>query len=289
MIIDCYKARVEEWIDSYFVEKSKDTDSMLLKPMEYSLKIGGKRIRPVLMQCTYHMYKSESKEILPFAAAMEMIHTYSLIHDDLPCMDNDDLRRGKPTNHKVFGEAMATLAGDSLLNEAMNIMIEECLKGDLSKIKATKIISNSSGIDGMIKGQIIDIESEGTSINESQLIEMHKNKTGKLIVGSILAGALVGGASKEEVDSLKEYGEKLGLAFQIKDDILDVEGDKALLGKSQSDLENNKTTFVTMYGIEKCKEFCLKLTNECYEILEKLNRNTEELKEVTTFLLKREF
>lgn len=288
MFLKDYKELVENWMEDYFITKDCNRPT-LLEPMRYSLNVGGKRIRPILMLCAYNLYKKDHEEILPFAAAMEMIHTYSLIHDDLPCMDNDDLRRGKPTNHKVYGEALATLAGDSLLNEAMVIMFKECLSGDLNKIKAANVISTSSGIDGMIKGQIIDIESEGKSISEAQLLEMHKNKTGKLIEASVVAGAIVAGAAEEDINILSEFGKNLGVAFQIKDDILDVEGDSQLLGKSQSDGENEKTTFVTMYGIEKCKEFCESLTKECYELLDSLKGDTNKLKEITEFLLLRNF
>lgn len=288
MNFNVYKEEIEMWIENYF--KGKDVgDNSILEPMIYSLKIGGKRIRPLLMICTHNMYSKNKSEILPFAAAMEMIHTYSLIHDDLPSMDNDDLRRGKPTNHKIYGEAMAILAGDSLLNEAMYLMITNCLSGDLNKIKASHIIAKSSGVDGMIKGQIIDIKSEGHKIDKDTLLEMHKNKTGQLITASIVAGAIVGGGSSEEVEILKSFGENLGLAFQIKDDILDVEGDSKLLGKSQSDGNNNKTNFITMYGIEKCKEFCDNITQECYMLLNKINKNTKELEAITKFLLEREY
>lgn len=288
MNLNIYKEKIEKWMESYF--ETKDVgDSSILEPIIYSLKIGGKRIRPILMICSYNMYSRNIEKILPFAAAMEMIHTYSLIHDDLPCMDNDDLRRGKPTNHKVYGEAMATLAGDSLLNEAMNVMFSQCLDGEIKKIRAASIISKSSGIDGMIKGQIIDIRSEGQSIDEAALLDMHKNKTGQLITASIIAGAIVGEALPKEVETLKSFGEKLGLAFQIKDDILDVEGDSKLLGKTQSDGENNKANFITMYGIHKCKEFCNNLTQECYDLLKSMERDTKELEDITKFLLEREY
>lgn len=288
MNLNIYKEQIETWIEDYF--KGKDVgDNSILEPMIYSLEVGGKRIRPILMMCTHNMYKGNNGEILPFAAAMEMIHTYSLIHDDLPSMDNDDLRRGKPTNHKVYGDAMAILAGDSLLNEAMYLMFTNCLDGDLNKIKASYIISKSSGIDGMIKGQIIDIKSEGHKIDKDTLLEMHKNKTGQLITASIVSGAIIGGASDKEVDILKSFGEKLGLAFQIKDDILDVEGDSKLLGKTQSDGDNNKTNFITMYGIEKCKEFCDNITSECYALLSKVNKDTKKLEAITKFLLERQY
>jgi geranylgeranyl diphosphate synthase, type II len=288
MNFDIYKDKVEQWIEQYFINKPKE-NARFFEPMRYSLKVGGKRIRPILMICTYNMYDNNENVVLPFAGAMEMIHTYSLIHDDLPCMDDDDLRRGKPTNHKVYGEAIATLAGDGLLNEAMIIMFNQCTEGDKNKIKASSIIANSSGAEGMIKGQFIDIESEGKKIDEKTLLHMHENKTGQLIKASILAGAVLGGASNGEMDILKEYGEKLGLAFQIKDDILDIEGTVEILGKTQSDENNNKTTFITMYGLEKCKEICSELTNQCFQLLNKIQRNTSELQDITKFLLERQY
>jgi len=282
------KNLVEQWMEDYF-SKKPDKNRSFFEPMQYSLRVGGKRIRPILMISTYKMYNNNHEEILPFAAAMEMIHTYSLVHDDLPCMDDDDLRRGKPTNHKVYGEALATLAGDGLLNEAMIIMFDQCLSGGLNKIKASNIIAKASGAEGMIKGQIIDIKSEGAITDEMTLLEMHKNKTGKLIMASVLAGAIVGNAPKHEIDILHKFGETLGLAFQIKDDILDVEGNPELLGKTQSDKDNEKTTFITMYGLDKCKELCSSFTEECVKLLSKLERNTEELKNITSFLLDRQY
>lgn len=288
MNFDVYKREIEKWMESYFASKPKNHQKYF-EPMNYSLSIGGKRIRPILMVLTYNMYNKSIEGVLPFAAAMEMIHTYSLVHDDLPCMDDDELRRGKPTNHKVFGEAIATLAGDGLLNEAMIIMFHQCMDGDLKKIKAGNIISKAAGAEGMIKGQIIDINSEGKEISEATLLEMHRNKTGALIKASILAGAALGDASEDHVKILGEFGEKLGLAFQVKDDILDVEGNLETLGKTQSDLNNHKTNFITMYGLDKCKEICKSLTEECYELLSRIEKNTEELKSITKFLLERQY
>jgi len=288
MNIKFLKDSVEGWISNYFNEKS-DINNRNFEAMRYSLKVGGKRIRPILMLLTYAMYKEDYRDILPFAAALEMIHTYSLIHDDLPCMDNDDLRRGKPTNHKIYGEAIAVLAGDGLLNEAMIIMLNQCLDGSLNKVKASTLIAEASGANGMIAGQISDISSEGISISEEELLYMHRNKTGQLIKVAIASGAVLGDANEEDIRHLKDYGDKLGLAFQIKDDILDVVGDVALLGKNvNSDECNNKTNFITMYGLQKCKNICNDLTKECFEILKKLKVNTKYLEEVTEFLLKRE-
>ncbi|MNP14869.1 Farnesyl diphosphate synthase [compost metagenome] len=218
-----------------------------------------------------------------------MIHTYSLIHDDLPAMDNDDLRRGKPTNHKVFGEAIAILAGDSLLNEAFNILIDFSIKNGEKALLATKEITNASGAEGMIGGQIVDIINEGKVIQEEELLYMHSKKTGELIKASILSGAIYGGASNEELSKLKSFGENLGLAFQIKDDILDVVGNTNKLGKNvKSDENNNKTNFITMYGLEYCNKKCIELTDECLEILNSLNKDVKSLKALTLELLNRE-
>ena len=289
MNIKTIKNILEQWISDYFDDKP-EIDNRNFEAMIYSLKVGGKRVRPILMLLTYAMYKSDYRDILPFAAALEMIHTYSLIHDDLPSMDNDDLRRGKPTNHKIYGEAIAILAGDGLLNEAMIIMLNQCLDGDLNKIKASVTIASASGSQGMIAGQICDILSEGIEISEEELLYMHRNKTGQLIKVAIVSGAILADAPVEDLASLSEYGEKLGLAFQIKDDILDVIGDVAILGKNvKSDECNNKTTFITMYGLEKCRSKCNDLTQECFQILRKLKVSTKYLEEITEFLLKREF
>ena len=289
MNIKSMKETVEQWIDDYFDDKP-EIDNRNFEAMIYSLKVGGKRVRPILMLFTYAMYKKDYKEILPFAGALEMIHTYSLIHDDLPSMDNDDLRRGKPTNHKIYGEAIAILAGDGLLNEAMIVMLNQCLDGNLNKIKASAAIAKASGSQGMIAGQICDILSEGKGISEEELLYMHKNKTGQLIKVAIVSGAILANVCGEDLSNLSDYGEKLGLAFQIKDDILDEIGDVHILGKNiKSDECNNKTTFLTMYGLEECKVKCNNLTEECFRILKKLKVNTKYLEEITEFLLKREF
>lgn len=289
MNIKSMKETVEQWIDDYFDDKP-EIDNRNFEAMIYSLKVGGKRVRPILMLFTYAMYKKDYKEILPFAGALEMIHTYSLIHDDLPSMDNDDLRRGKPTNHKIYGEAIAILAGDGLLNEAMIVMLNQCLDGNLNKIKASAAIAKASGPQGMIAGQICDILSEGKGISEEELLYMHKNKTGQLIKVAIVSGAILANVCGEDLSNLSDYGEKLGLAFQIKDDILDEIGDVHILGKNiKSDECNNKTTFLTMYGLEECKVKCNKLTEECFRILKKLKVDTKYLEEITEFLLKREF
>jgi geranylgeranyl diphosphate synthase, type II len=283
------KIEIESFFKEYFEGKGS-YNKKIYEGMYYSIQIGGKRIRPILMLLTYMLYKKDYKEILPISGALEMIHTYSLIHDDLPCMDNDDLRRGKPTNHKVFGEALAVLAGDGLLNEAMNIMFKSSLKGDSNVIRACSMISEASGAEGMIGGQVVDILSEGRTISADELLYMHSKKTGALIKSAILAGAVLGGADLKDEEQLSKFGDKLGLAFQIKDDILDVTGKVELLGKStNSDAENKKTNFISTYGLEKCRELCAELTDDCIRILKSLSRDTEDLEKLTLFLLEREY
>lgn len=289
MDIRVLKLEVENFLREYFENKGS-YNKRIYEAMYYSVNIGGKRIRPVLMLLTYMIYKEDYKTILPMAGALEMIHTYSLIHDDLPCMDDDELRRGKPTNHKVFGEAVAVLAGDALLNEAVNIMFRYCSDGEARAIRACGIISEASGAEGMIGGQIVDILSEGKVISEEELLYMHSKKTGELIKAAILCGAILGGADEKEEKLLDEFGHKLGLAFQIKDDILDVTGNKELLGKStNSDAEHQKTNFISTYGLERCKEMCKELTEQCMNILRILSKDTSELQKLTIFLLEREY
>lgn len=282
------KNEIDNWLMDYFVNKGA-FNRKIYDAMGYSINVGGKRIRPILLILVYSLYYENYKEIMPIAAAIEMIHTYSLIHDDLPCMDNDDLRRGKPTNHKIYGDAIATLAGDGLLNEAMSIMFNYCLNKGKNQLLACKLISNSAGAEGMIGGQVVDILSQNRRIGIEELYYMHKKKTGELIKASILSGAYLAQAPENDLEVLNNYGEKLGLAFQIKDDILDVVGNTELLGKKvNSDENNNKSTFVTSFGLERCKTMCKELTTECIDLLNKLNKNTGILKELTNMLLERE-
>lgn len=289
MKINKLKEEINLWLNDYF-DKKGSYNKIIYDAMKYSIEVGGKRIRPILMLSTYNIYKENYRRIIPIAAALEMIHTYSLIHDDLPAMDNDDLRRGKPTNHKMYGEAIAILAGDGLLNEAMNLLFDYCLANPQKRIiEACKVLSMASGVEGMIGGQVVDIISEGKNISEEQLSYMHSRKTGALIKGAIVSGAILGEAEEKDIKLLCEFGEKLGLAFQIKDDILDVIGDVKVLGKKvNSDKDNNKTTFISKYGLDKCNNRCEQLTEECLQILNSLGKNTSNLKEITSFLLKRE-
>lgn len=284
------KSEIEEYLQDYFKNKGS-YNKLIYEASSYSINIGGKRLRPILLLLSYLLFKEDYKNVIPMAASIEMIHTYSLIHDDLPAMDNDDLRRGKPTNHKVYGAGIATLAGDALLNEAMNVMINYSLTHGKNALRATKEISEAAGAEGMIGGQVVDILSEQKeSISEDELRYMHAKKTGELIRSSIVAGALLAEASEEDIKYLDTFGRKLGLAFQIRDDILDVIGNVKTLGKNTNkDEDKNKCNFITMYGIEECKKMCIELSNECIELLNKVTGDTSELKELTLKLLEREY
>ena len=291
MNITDLKNLIDNEVKQYFLAKEKTYSGVLYESMAYSVNIGGKRIRPILMLLTYSIYKDNYKDILPASVALEMIHTYSLIHDDLPCMDDDDLRRGMPTNHKIYGEAIAVLAGDALLNEAMNILFNFSLCNGKNELKASKVIAEASGANGMIGGQIVDIINEGKeNISLDELNYMHTKKTGELIKAAVVAGGILAGASEDHIQALQEYGYKLGLAFQIKDDILDITGTTETLGKdANSDIENNKTNYVSLFGIEECENRCSKLTEECLTILDNLGGNVGPLKELTLMLLRRKF
>lgn len=287
MRIKQLKELVDNYLSNYFKDKGS-YNSLIYDAASYSLNVGGKRIRPILFMLVYFMYKGEDKEIIDMAAAIEMIHTYSLIHDDLPCMDNDDLRRGKPTNHKVYGENIAVLAGDALLNEAMILLMDFSIKHGKDALVAAREIAYAAGADGMIGGQVVDIINEGKRISKEELNYMHLKKTGELIRSSIVAGAILAEADKSEIDLLNKFGMNLGLAFQIKDDILDVTGDVNKLGKNTL-ADGNKSNFITMYGLEECKVMCENLTDECIAILEKISVNTDILKKLTIELLERDF
>ena len=282
------KKEINDFLLNYFSNKGT-YNKVIYDSASYSLNIGGKRIRPILMLLIYSMYKENWRDILEFSSAIEMIHTYSLIHDDLPCMDDDDLRRGKPTNHKVYGENIAVLAGDTLLNEAMNLMIRFSLKNGEKSLVAAEMIASASGPEGMIGGQVVDIINEGKKISEEELKYMHMNKTGALIKVSIMSGAILGEAPEDDIRKLEKFGENLGLAFQIKDDILDVIGSTEKLGKNVlSDEESNKSNFITMHGLEYCIKECERLTKESIEILDSLSVDTKDLKVLTKELLDRE-
>ena len=283
MVIDSLKNLVDNNLKNYFLKKEKTYNNILNEAMSYSLNTGGKRVRAILCLLSYSIYKKDYEKILNIALGIEMIHTYSLIHDDLPCMDNDDLRRGKPTNHKVYG--------DALLNEAMNIFFDFSLKNGENSLRVCSIISKASGADGMIGGQVVDIINEGNKdISIDELNYMHTKKTGELIRAAVVSGAILAGANEDDIKILSDYGYKLGLAFQIKDDILDVTSSTEVLGKNaKSDIENNKTNYISLFGIEKCINLCESLTNECLSLLESINGDTKALSELTNLLVKRKY
>lgn len=252
---------------------------ILNESMCYSLMAGGKRLRPLLLLGAYEAETGSASDItLPFACALEMIHTYSLIHDDLPAMDDDDFRRGKPTNHKVYGEALAILAGDSLLNKAYEIMTGYCAENIEARfIQAMKIIADAAGAAGMVGGQAADTHPEkcGLLSNEEsaeRLLEyIHEHKTGALLTASVVAGAVLGKASPQRLKQYAEVGKKLGLSFQIKDDILNVTGNSAILGKPvKSDDKNKKLTYVSFYGLKKAEKDFETFSQEAMTILQEL-------------------
>ena len=286
--INEFKFIINNYLNVYFNDKGS-YNKIIYEASSYSLNIGGKRIRPILFLLTYNLYKDNYEDAIDMAAAIEMIHTYSLVHDDLPCMDNDDLRRGMPTNHKKFGENIAVLAGDTLLNEAAMILMDFSIRNGEKALLASKEIIKSSGPEGMIGGQVVDIINEGKIIEKDELIYMHSKKTGELIRSAIVAGGILADVNKEDLEKLNEYGTKLGLAFQIKDDILDIIGDVEKLGKNIGMDENlNKSNFISLFGLEYCKNECKKLTKECIKLLESLSVDSKDLKEMTLYLLDRE-
>ncbi len=283
---------VEGYLNGYFDQLLEELpEKNLAKSMRYSIMAGGKRIRPVLALATAKMLGLSVEELMPVAAALEMIHTYSLIHDDLPAMDDDETRRGKPTNHVVYGEAMAILAGDALLNEAFELLLKNALKAGenmSSALEAAFYIANAAGKDGMIAGQVIDMESEGKAIEAETLKTMHRKKTGALLKASILAPAVYACADTGTRKALSEYAECIGIAFQIKDDLLDVESSAEELGKPVgSDAKNNKTTYVTLFGVEPAKQMLAEITEKALRILAPYGEKAWFLKEAARYIASR--
>lgn len=263
---------------------------VIFQAMAYSLEAGGKRIRPLLMRLAYEAVGG-TEPITPYMLAIEMIHTYSLVHDDLPAMDNDDLRRGKPTNHKVFGEATAILAGDALLNYAFEIMLEESLtREDLSGVRAAKVLADASGAKGMIGGQVLDMLSEGKTIDLETLDCIHLHKTGALIGAATKMGAILGHGSPQDIAALEAYGKYLGKVFQIIDDLLDETSTEETLGKPiKSDRKNQKTTYTSFYTVEACKDIAQQLTQRAIGCLERVQGDTQLLKKIAIDLVNRSY
>lgn len=287
---DELKKRAKEIEDELITYvRTKDVpEKKLNEAIEYSLMAGGKRIRPVLMLEVFRLFSDDIKVVMPFAVAMEMLHNFSLIHDDLPGIDNDDFRHGKPTNHKMFGESTAILAGDSLFNEAY-LTISESIRENLSNEKAEAFYEFSHSADRMIIGEYVDTEFEGKPISQEYLEYIHINKTAELIKGSVRIGAILSGAPEDDLEKLTNYAEKIGLAFQIKDDILSEIGDEKVLGKPVgNDKKKNKCTYVTKYGLDVAKETLHKITNEAIQIISSYGGKGEFLKELAIFIETRE-
>lgn len=276
-----FQKLVEEHL-LYFLPEIDHKSITLYESMIYSLQAGGKKLRPVLLLATCDFCGGDEKLAIPYACAIEYIHTYSLIHDDLPAMDDDDLRRGKPTNHKVFGDATAILAGDGLLTSAFEAMNKDMLlyldNIDLLKrrVRAVYEISKSAGCRGMIAGQIADLEAEHKQCTKEILDYIHLNKTAAMIKGAVRAGAYLGGADMKTLEDLDEYAENIGLAFQVVDDILDVSGDEALLGKKPgSDQARQKATYPCRYGLEESRNKVRELTENAKKAMEPYYDNAE--------------
>ena len=288
------KAIVDAALERYF-PKDPETPTNLRMAIRHSLFAGGKRIRPILAMAAYEAAGGKDGKILPFACALEMIHTYSLIHDDLPAIDNDDYRRGKPTCHKAFGEATAILAGDALLTEAFHLMTSrpswEGLHADGALIlDVINRVAHAAGIYGMVAGQVVDIESEGKEVDLPTLQYIHTHKTGAMILASIQMGAKLGGAHEEAYRALTGYGERVGLAFQIADDILNVEGDPRLLGKNVGgDLSKKKATYPGVLGLEESKRRAQELVSHAVDALSPLGAEADPLREIASFIVRRNY
>ncbi len=281
-----------EAVLDWYLPRPEGLQKTVLTAMNTTVKSGGKRLRPMLMEETYHMFGGEGEVIEPFMAAIEMIHTYSLIHDDLPALDNDDYRRGKKTCHIVYGEDMAILAGDALLNYAYETASKafDMAKGQETErvIQAMKILASKPGIYGMIGGQTADVELEGTPLTMEQILFIHKNKTSALIEACMMIGALLAGADEDEVKRMEQCGEAIGLAFQIQDDILDLVGDEEEIGKPVgSDERNHKATYVTLKGLEQSKEDVWEISMKAIDILKDYDQENGYLTRLTEYLISR--
>lgn len=275
---------IDKSLDLYLPE-IENPQSVIYTSMRYSVFAGGKRLRPMLMWEAAKIFGKDWDCVKEFACALEMIHTYSLIHDDLPAMDNDDLRRGMPTNHIKFGEDIAILAGDALLNKAFEVAVRS--KND-NALKALKILSDSSGTEGMIGGQVVDLQSEGKDIALDELQYIHSLKTGALIRCACTIGAILAGADESAVNAMDEYAKNLGIAFQIRDDILDVKGNAETLGKPiGSDEESDKNTYVKLCGIEKSEELVKEYSQKAKNALSPFGNKADFLLKLTDYLIDR--
>lgn len=289
MELNTYVENRQNLINSFLEKRmSRSGISRVDESMKYSLFAGGKRLRPLLLMATADAINGKGYNLLSVAAGLEMIHTYSLIHDDLPLMDNDDYRRGKLTNHKVYGEALALLAGDGLLTLAFEVMLEQKGVNPKDLINVVREVAMCAGNYGMVGGQTLDLDAENKQINDEELRTLHSAKTGALFIAAVRTGAVLSGATDEQLLALTKFADLFGLAFQIKDDILDVEGNSELMGKEVgSDAKLHKSTYVSLYTLDGAKLLLEKTIKEAETCLEIFDENANPLKELTLYSLKR--
>ena len=287
-----HRANQVELLLKEYMPKEEGYQKTIMEAMNYSLSAGGKRLRPILTMEACNIVGGNVEDAIPFAMAIEMIHTYSLIHDDLPALDNDDLRRGKDTNHIVFGEDMAILAGDALLNYAFEVMLSNSIgKENPNKyLKAINEIAKTSGIYGMIGGQVVDIQSENKKISKESLDYIHNNKTAAIIVGCMRAGAIIGNATESQLENITKYAKNIGLSFQIVDDILDIIGDESKLGKKVgSDLDNHKSTYPSLIGLDESKTIAYELIQEAKNSINMIGNDAYFLNGLADYIIDREY
>lgn len=284
-----YQNLVNSELEKY-LRKQEVPEKILNSSMEYSLMAGGKRLRPILVLATYEIFRKDKEKCMPYAVAIEMVHNFSLIHDDLPGIDNDDFRHGKPTNHKKFNEATAILAGDGLLNYAYMVISDDLKNTKQEDLKnKIKVFSEFSlSVDRMIAGEYVDTEYEGKQITNEYLEYIHKNKTGALLKLCVRMGAILANANSTDLEKLTRYAEKIGLAFQIKDDILSEEGNEEILGKPVgNDKKLEKCTYVSKYGLQGAKDILEKITNDAIDELKEYGDKAEFLKELAFYIKNR--
>ena len=285
-----YKNEIEEELEKY-IRKDACPERVLNEAIEYSLMAGGKRLRPILILATYKLFKQDIEKCMPFAIAIEMVHNFSLIHDDLPGIDNDDFRHGKLTNHKKFNEATAILAGDALLNQAYIVISKAMLKTENKyelELKIKAFNEFSIAVDRMIAGEYVDTEFEGKDISLEYLEYNYNNKTGALLRLCVRMGAILANTKKEDLNILTSYAEKIGLAFQIKDDILSIEGDELITGKPVgNDEERGKCTYISKYGLDEAKKVLKNLIEDAVKIAESFGEKAEFLKELALYIMNR--
>lgn len=286
------RASYVEDILKQYMPKEEGYQKTIMESMNYSLSAGGKRLRPILTLEACKLVGGNESDAIPFAVAIEMIHTYSLIHDDLPALDNDDLRRGRKTNHIVYGEDIAILAGDALLNYAFEIMLSTSIEKENPKkyLRAINEIAKAAGIYGMIGGQVVDVQSENMQISKEKLDYIHNNKTAAIIIGCMRAGAIIGDADDNQLENITKYSKNIGLSFQIVDDILDIIGDESKLGKKVgSDIDNHKSTYPSLIGLEKSKEIAQELIEEAKLSIKSINDDGEFLCGLADYIIDREY